>query len=54
VDGNPAVNAIDLLLVAQRFNRTDVVVHDVNKDGIVNSLDLLLVAKNFEPEPCGP
>jgi hypothetical protein len=52
VDGSSAVNSLDLVLVAQRFLRTDQPVHDVNKDGTVNSLDLQLVARNFDPGGC--
>jgi hypothetical protein len=52
VDGNSAVNSIDLLLAAQRFLRTDRPVHDVNKDGVVNSLDLQLVAREYRPTGC--
>jgi plastocyanin/N-acetylneuraminic acid mutarotase len=52
VDGSSAVNSLDLLLVAQRFSRTDQPVHDVNKSGGINSLDLQLVARNFAPSAC--
>jgi hypothetical protein len=34
-------------MVALQFGRTDRVVQDVDKNGVVNSGDLLLVALNF-------
>lgn len=48
------VNALDLVLAATHFNRTDRIHLDVNKDGVVSALDLVLIATNFAPTPCGP
>jgi len=52
LNGNNAVNIVDLLIVAQAFgstpNDTDWnAVTDVNKDGNVNILDLNIVARRF-------
>ena len=52
LDGNTLVNSLDLLIVAARFNRRDLPVQDVNKDGVINSGDLALVARNFAGTLC--
>ena len=52
LDGNTLVNSLDLLLIANRFNRRDLPVQDVNKDGVINSTDLALTARNFNGTPC--
>ena len=52
LDGNTLVNSLDLLLIANRFNRRDLPVQDVNKDGVINSTDLALVARNFNGTLC--
>ena len=46
------MNSLDLLIVAARFNRRDLPVQDVNKDGVINSGDLALVARNFAGTLC--
>ena len=52
VDSNTLVNSLDLLLLANRLNRRDQPLQDVNKDGVVNSGDLALVARNFVGTLC--
>lgn len=52
VDGNTIVNSIDLLLIANRLDRADQPVQDIDKNGFINSLDLALGAKLFAPIPC--
>jgi hypothetical protein len=46
MNGDWAVNSLDLLIVAQRFGQTGSV-FDANRDGAINSLDLLLLGRAF-------
>ena len=46
VNGDGAVNILDLTLVAQAFGK-DGLQGDVNGDGVVNVFDLVFVANQF-------
>jgi hypothetical protein len=47
INGDLAVNAGDLALVAASFGRFDALQPDVSRDGVVNVLDLMLVQRAF-------